>query len=42
MEASLKEQNTLINTEEVIDLRQYWRILMSHKWGILGFSTIVT
>ncbi|MCJ8341131.1 MAG: polysaccharide biosynthesis tyrosine autokinase [Pseudomonadales bacterium] len=42
MEASFKEQNTLINSEEVIDLRQYWRILMSHKWGILGFSTIVT
>ena len=42
MEASFKEQTTLINSEEVIDLRQYWRILMSHKWGILGFSTIVT
>ena len=28
--------------EEVIDLRQYWRILMSHKWGILGFSCIST
>ena len=42
MEASFKEQQSLINSEEVIDLRQYWRILMSHKWGILGFSTIVT
>jgi len=42
MEASSKEHTILVNSEEIIDLRQYWRILMSHKWGILGFSTIVT
>ncbi len=42
MEANFKEQNTLISSEDTIDLRQYWRILMSHKWGILGFSVITT
>jgi len=28
--------------EEVIDLRQYWRTLMRYKWGIVGFSFVVT
>jgi len=42
MEAS--RINTLNNnpTEEIIDLRQYWRTLMSHKWGITSFSFITT
>jgi len=31
-----------IQNQEIIDLRQYWRILMSHKWGILGFSCITS
>ncbi|EPJ56269.1 MAG: hypothetical protein OFPI_00590 [Osedax symbiont Rs2] len=42
MEASSKDQITLVNSEEIIDLRQFWRVLMSQKWGILGFSVIVT
>lgn len=28
--------------EEIIDLRQYWRTLTRYKWGIVGFSFIVT
>jgi succinoglycan biosynthesis transport protein ExoP len=28
--------------DDVIDLRQYWLTLMRYKWGILGFSVIVT
>lgn len=28
--------------EEVIDLRQYWRTLMRYRWGIVGFSFVVT
>jgi capsular exopolysaccharide synthesis family protein len=35
--------NTPMNhSEEVIDLLYYWRIFMSHKWGILSFSCIST
>lgn len=30
------------SAEEVIDLRQYWRTLMRFRWGIVGFSFIVT
>jgi len=29
-------------TDEVIDLRQYWRTIQRHKTGILGFSFVVT
>ena len=42
MEAIHKEVSQLIQEEEVIDLRQYWRVFNSHKWGIFGFSLIVT
>ena len=28
--------------DDVIDLRQYWQTIMRHKWGIMGFSFIVT
>ena len=42
MDASYKDTNSANQNEEVIDLRQYWRVLMNHKWGILGFSIIVT
>ncbi|MEH6825763.1 MAG: polysaccharide biosynthesis tyrosine autokinase [Motiliproteus sp.] len=27
---------------EVIDLREYWRTVMRHKWGILGLALVVT
>lgn len=28
--------------DDVIDLRQYWLTVMRHRWGILGFSFVVT
>lgn len=28
--------------DEAFDLRQYWRTLILHKWGIIGFTLIVT
>lgn len=28
--------------DEMIDLREYWRTLMMHKWGIMGFSFLMT
>ncbi len=41
MEAMNRETGQLMQ-EEVIDLRQYWRVFNNHKWGIFGFSLIVT
>lgn len=40
-----QELNSLvqrIQSEEVIDLRQYWRTLMRYKWGIVGLAFVVT
>ncbi len=36
-----KAQQGLLQDDE-IDLRQYWLTLMRHKWGIVGFSLLVT
>ena len=42
MDASRTDQPNAISNEEIIDLRQYWRVLTSHKWGIISFSLIIT
>ena len=42
MEASRTDNPNNNPMEEVIDLRQYWHTLMSHKWGIISFSFITT
>ncbi|MCV6627512.1 MAG: GumC family protein, partial [Cellvibrionaceae bacterium] len=36
------QQGAALMNEEVIDLRQYWRTLMRYRWGIVGFSLVVT
>lgn len=30
------------NNEDVIDIRHYWRVLMRHRWNIVGFSAVIT
>lgn len=42
MEAMNKQVSELLQQEEVIDLREYWRVFYSNKWGIFGFASIVT
>ena len=39
-----KEQGAIdrLLQDDVIDLRQYWQTIMRHKWGIIGFSFVVT
>ena len=37
-----KQVSELLQQEEVIDLREYWRVFYSNKWGIFGFASIVT
>jgi capsular exopolysaccharide synthesis family protein len=34
--------NNEISQEEVIDLREYWRVFYNNKWGVFGFASIVT
>lgn len=31
-----------LNDEDLIDLRQYWQTLMRYKWGIIGFTFVMT
>ncbi len=42
MENSKPRMTTSFVNEEVIDLRQYWQTIVRHKWGITGFSAVVT
>ena len=42
--AAYQQEESFLD-EETIDLRHYWRVLMRHKWGILGLgflSAVVT
>ena len=41
---SLDKQGALeqLMQEDAIDLRLYWTTVMRHKWGILGFSIVLT
>ncbi len=40
MENSLIKNH--LNSDEVIDIRQYFHVLLNYKWRILLFSTMVT
>jgi len=42
MQAPLNRTLQQVKNEEVIDLKLYWRIIMSHKWGIISFSILIT
>lgn len=37
-----QEHTERFSQDDVIDLRQYWRTIMNHKWGIMGFTALVT
>ncbi len=42
MVAINKEFPQQLQLEELIDLREYWRVFYSNKWAIFGFASLIT